>query len=430
MTMTEILPAPRGSACDYEALLEFLYLTPVGILKFRPGGAIVMANPVAAQVLLPLSDDGDLEDIYAVFLRIVPDLRARVESFQPFSGPVCDQMQLAVPDSDSVLTLDIYKVDPDTLMAVVQDISCAILQERRIRVDQQRFRAIFDHVRDYAICTVAVDGRIDGWNRSLNRLGGWDEADVVDASICIFFPPADDGEACGAALIERAREGGTSEFEGWGIRKDGSRFWGNTVATLLPDRTGHPGGYVLITRDLTERKQMEDRLIALATIDPLTGAPNRRAGEVRLDDAFRQWRRLGRAFSLLMVDCDHFKAINDRWGHEAGDEVLSALVRICGENTRDGDTTIRWGGEEFLLLLPGSGCEIATIIAERLRSAVEAAVVTFGSAAIKVTVSIGVAECSVADNSLDDVMRRSDRALYRAKNAGRNRVVLEPAAPE
>jgi diguanylate cyclase (GGDEF)-like protein len=213
-------------------------------------------------------------------------------------------------------------------------------------------------------------------------------------------------------------------LEAWRIRKDGTRFWGNTVAAALPDFEGKASGYVLVTRDLTERKQMEDRLVALSITDPLTGALNRRAGESRLEEAFRGWRRYGRTFSLLMIDCDRFKRINDTLGHEAGDQVLIALVRICRESLRPVDVLFRWGGEEFLVLLPEVSRDIALAVAERLRLAVEAARIDYADHAITITVSVGVSVVKATATSVDDVVRQADRAVYAAKADGRNQVVI------
>jgi diguanylate cyclase (GGDEF)-like protein/PAS domain S-box-containing protein len=409
----------------YELLLEFLNLTPVGLIKFRPDGVIELANAAAARVLLPLSDDGDLSNLYRLLRKVAPDLPRSIERFHAPMGQICDQVQLAVPGTASVLTLDVNKIGPDTLMAVVQDITLAIAQEARIRNDQHRFRAIFEYIRDYAICTVTLDGGIEEWNRSLSRIGGWEPADVAGRTVSLFFPDtAPATPATGAALLESARQHGTAEFEGWTLRKDGSVFWGNTVATALPDRQGEANGYVLVTRDLTERKRHEDRLVALATTDPLTGASNRRAGDLSLQDALIAWQRHGTCFALLLLDCDHFKRVNDRWGHDVGDKVLAALVRICRENLREADTIIRWGGEEFLLCLRGAGRDVALSIAERLREAIACASVEHDSGSFQVTVSIGVTLVDAADRNTDEIVRRADQALYRAKEAGRNRVEL------
>lgn len=409
----------------YEALVEFLYLTPVGIMKFSPDGQIELANPVAAQLLMPLAADFDLSNMYALFAQAVPDLRQRVEGFEAVAGQVLETKQLCIPGMRTVLTLTVDKVNHGTLMAVIQDITRAIEQETRIRGDQQRFHAIFENIRDCAICTVAPDGRIEDWNRSLNRIGGWEAADVTDTPVDVFFSAGKDGTRCGVALLERAVERGTAEIETWGSRRNGSTFWSNTVATALPDREGHAGGFVLVIRDLTDRKQIEDRLVALATTDPLTKAFNRRAGDDRLSEAFGRWRRYGRAFVVLMIDCDHFKAVNDHWGHDGGDAVLVALVALCRKCVRETDVVIRWGGEEFLLLLPETSRDIAMMVAERLRQSIEAVTIRKGDGLITFTVSIGVAEATDADFSADDAVRRADRALYIAKSAGRNRVVAE-----
>jgi len=423
--MSDSLAALPDDVSGYEALVEFLYLTPIGIIKFRANGDIGMANPAAAQLLMPLAPACDMSNIYTVFAAMAPDLRARIDGFRAPVGQICDQLQLAVPGTRSVLTLSINKIDPDTLMAVIQDITRVIEQELRIRDDQQRFRAIFDNIRDYAIYTVDLNGRVDEWNRSLNRLGGWQPADVTGATIDAFFPPPPVGPCPAMTLLGRAGVHGTTEFDGWCTRRDGSTFWGNTVVTALPDPEGHAQGYVLVTRDLTERKHLEDRLVALATTDPLTGAANRRAGETRLEEAFARWQQDRRPFAVLMIDCDHFKRINDCWGHKTGDAALVALVRVCRDSLRSADFTVRWGGEEFLLILPDSSRDIALAIAERLRATVATADIVDADPALAITVSIGVAECCAADRCVDDVVRRADQALYGAKHAGRNRVLAK-----
>ena len=405
-----------------EALVEFLYLTPVGIIRFRPDGRVTMANPAAAQLLMPLAADADMSDLYRLFGRLLPDLRraSPASRHRRARSAISCNWQCRTPTPCSAR-------DPQGRSRHADGGGPGHFPGdragSRIRDDQQRFRAIFENVRDYAIFTLDIDGYVDEWNRSLNRLGGWEPADVVGMPLATFFPPSEPDQSPGDFLLDRARRLGTAEFEGWCVRRDGSVFWGNTVATALPDPDGHASGYVLVTRDLTERKQMEDRLLALATTDPLTGARNRRAGECKLKDAFRHWRRYGRGFAVLMLDCDHFKAVNDRWGHDAGDAVLRGLVRICITSLRDTDVVMRWGGEEFLLLLAETDCDTAVVVAERLRLSIGTAPVVHDGQVINVTVSIGVAVIEEADAGPDGAIRRADRAVYRAKRGGRNRVV-------
>jgi diguanylate cyclase (GGDEF)-like protein/PAS domain S-box-containing protein len=423
--MPEALEHQQVAVSDAEVLLEFLYLTPVGMIRFQLDGTIDLINPVAAQLLMPLAPEANLSNLYQVLSAAVPDLPCRTREFGAAIGAICDQLRVTIPGTDTVFTLSINKINDSILLAVIQDITLAVRRETRIRDDQQRFRAIFENVRDYAIYTVDRDGRVDTWNRSLARIGGWEPSDVIGAPIGMFFLEDLVDQAQSASLLERARQTGKAAFEGWRIRKDGSRFWGDSVASSLPDEQGQANGYVMVTRDLTERKQMEDRLVALSITDPMTGAFNRRAGEAKLEEAFRGWARNGSVFSLLMIDCDHFKSVNDTLGHEAGDEVLIALVRVCQARLRSIDTLFRWGGEEFMVLMPETDGRSAWMVAERLRLALEAEQIAHSGGEVRITVSVGVAEVCAADHTPDEVIRRTDRALYSAKKAGRNQVLLD-----
>ena len=160
------------------------------------------------------------------------------------------------------------------------------------------------------------------------------------------------------------------------------------------------------------------RLIDQANVDPLTGAYNRRHMERRLEEVIERQRRSGAAASLLLVDVDHFKGINDRHGHVKGDDVLKGIVELIGRRSRRLDSLFRIGGEEFLLLLPDTHEAAAAVLAEQLRASVEQAPLVDGGS---VTVSIGASELSPGE-SMDAWMKRADDALYAAKNAGRNRV--------
>jgi diguanylate cyclase (GGDEF)-like protein len=178
----------------------------------------------------------------------------------------------------------------------------------------------------------------------------------------------------------------------------------------------------MVTRDLTERKRTEDELKALATVDPLTGAYNRRQGDALLAAEFARRSRTGRDFAVLLLDIDHFKTVNDQFGHAAGDAVLCALVRDGQKALRAIDMLVRWGGEAFLLLLPDTEADAAMVAAERMRAALAATEVSTSGAKIRFTVSIGVALPST-DNS-GELLLRADLALYAAKAGGRNRVAL------
>jgi diguanylate cyclase (GGDEF)-like protein len=180
-------------------------------------------------------------------------------------------------------------------------------------------------------------------------------------------------------------------------------------------------GFVAVSRDMTERKRMEDELRRLASTDPLTGAFNRRSGQALLAEAFRSAHPDDRHPGALMLDIDHFKAINDRHGHDAGDAALCTLVTTCRDVLGQRGAMARWGGEEFLVILSVTREEEALSIAEALRLAIETASIEILAGKINITASVGVAVGSATPESL---LQRADAALYAAKRGGRNRVVL------
>jgi diguanylate cyclase (GGDEF)-like protein len=178
-----------------------------------------------------------------------------------------------------------------------------------------------------------------------------------------------------------------------------------------------------VIQDITERKVLEDKLEEQANTDFLTGCDSRRHFLERAEQEFSRIRRYGGEMSMLMLDLDHFKKINDSYGHQVGDTTLQILVQACKALLREVDVFGRLGGEEFAIMLPETGSERALEVAERLCHAVAMAEVPLENAPpIHFTTSIGVAVLTAEDIRIDTLLNRADRALYRAKNAGRNRV--------
>ena len=182
---------------------------------------------------------------------------------------------------------------------------------------------------------------------------------------------------------------------------------------------------LLLEVEIAERRQLEIKLRQLATIDGLTGALNRSElltiGQRETELA----QRSGRDLAVLMLDVDHFKAINDRYGHAGGDCALKQLVLLLRAGIRQIDLLGRLGGEEFAIVLPATEPERAEHVAQRLLRAVSETTVSFGDTPIAMTVSIGLAIRRDSDRSIEQIIARADDALYRAKHAGRNRVVSD-----
>jgi diguanylate cyclase (GGDEF)-like protein len=177
-----------------------------------------------------------------------------------------------------------------------------------------------------------------------------------------------------------------------------------------------------LEHEIAERSKLEAQLRQMATTDPLTGALNRaqfmNLGQRELDRV----KALGQGMALLMIDIDHFKTVNDRFGHPIGDRALCHMVDTLRPRLRRIDLLGRLGGEEFAILLPAIPHDAAGRVAERLRTCIEQTPMPYRDDRIGMTVSVGLALDQLADRSFDQLIARADAALHRAKAAGRNRV--------
>lgn len=189
------------------------------------------------------------------------------------------------------------------------------------------------------------------------------------------------------------------------------------------DEDGHPVGIIGVLTDITDRKVMEGELRRLATVDPLTGAHNRRHFLGVATSELERSQRYGHPMTVIMMDIDHFKRINDTHGHAVGDDALKATVNACLHELRDTDTLGRLGGEEFAILLPETPIHGGIEVAERLRLAMAALRTPLPNGdMLAFTCSLGVAVHEPGDADFASILARADGALYRAKSGGRNRV--------
>jgi diguanylate cyclase (GGDEF)-like protein len=181
------------------------------------------------------------------------------------------------------------------------------------------------------------------------------------------------------------------------------------------------------TRAADEARRFETHIAALRSmveIDALTGIANRRGFMKFADDAMAQFRRYGHPFAIVMVDMDHFKTINDTHGHAAGDAAIRTVAGIMEAAVRPSDKCGRFGGEEFIVLLREISPETVQETAERIRDAVASTQLQLNATSISLTISLGVALADASDRDIQDIVERADLALYAAKGAGRNRVMV------
>jgi len=236
-------------------------------------------------------------------------------------------------------------------------------------------------------------------------------------------------------LNERIIQGKIKSYSGEKryMRKNGDLFWANIWLSSILGPDGHPTHIIQVIQDITERKHAEEalresesRLTHLAATDPLTGTDNRRSFFEKGEKELRRAGRYKRPISLLMLDIDNFKSVNDTHGHAFGDRVLQCFVETCRGILREQDVLGRLGGEEFAVVLVEENLEAGRLVAERLRRAVEALELENAYVTCRVTISIGVCGWAGEPESLNKALERADKALYAAKMDGRNRVIVMP----
>jgi len=207
------------------------------------------------------------------------------------------------------------------------------------------------------------------------------------------------------------------------VRLDGTRFSALQSIAALPDMAGRVNHYIETVVDITDLKLAQERLKKLAETDKLTGLLNRHSGDIILSETMRRVKGTeskGVTFSVIMGDIDHFKRVNDTFGHPEGDRVLMRIATVLKEAIRMGDFCIRWGGEEFLIVLPGCPVAVASSLANEMRLLIaEMDHQEVGT----VTMSFGVAEWKELE-TIEVLVERVDHALYAAKHLGRNRVEI------
>lgn len=207
--------------------------------------------------------------------------------------------------------------------------------------------------------------------------------------------------------------------------------WGNGPSHYLVNETAwldeasNPAGTLCVMSDISRLKSLEVELRRLATTDTLSGASNRRYFMEQMEHFFKVARLYNRPMGFLMLDIDHFKRVNDTFGHPVGDEAIKALSATCREHLRTNDVFGRLGGEEFAICLPNTDLDGCVTLAERLRHAVSEIVLSSTVGEVRFTVSIGIACSTSSDPDIKCQMARADRALYRAKNGGRNQVMVD-----
>jgi diguanylate cyclase (GGDEF)-like protein/PAS domain S-box-containing protein len=290
------------------------------------------------------------------------------------------------------------------------------------------YREILDHLYD-GVYFVDRDRRITFWNKGAERITGY-AADAVSGRCCsdnLLMHVDDSGtQLCQSTcpLLKTLCDGAPREAQVFLHHADGHRVPVLVRAAPLWGADGEVIGAVETFSDNSSMMALRQRVLDLDDAvfrDTLTGIGNRRYLDVKLDSVLTERRRYGRPVGALLADIDHFKQVNDRFGHEIGDRVLAMVARTLSGNVRSTDVVGRWGGEEFIMLLPNLDPAMLVDIANKLRLLVDSSALTVGANTINVTLSVG-ATLVRPDDTPVSLVDRADRLMYDSKQGGRNRV--------
>lgn len=348
----------------------------------------------------------------------------RLAAGEPWQGDLLNRRK------DGTLYWDAHSIVPvrDASGEVVRyvsfqrDITWRREQAQALAASERLYRSIYDNVQEAIfLIRVEADGFLFvGSNPQHERATGIPTTRLRGLRPHDLLPAAAADAVC--ANYRRCVDAGrTIRYEETLDLPAGTRTWLTSLAPVRDD-DGVVELIVGLSVDITEQKAIHDELRRLATTDVLTGLVNRRHFFERAEQELARVRRYGEPAALILLDADHFKRINDTWGHGAGDEVLRRLAAVLREVPRITDLAGRLGGEEFGVLLPATDLEAARVLAERLREAMLAQALEIDGETVRFSASFGVTVLHPEDDSFDTALARADAALYAAKFAGRNRV--------
>lgn len=310
--------------------------------------------------------------------------------------------------------------------------------------DANEFHWLMDMLESVEVGLVVLDldFHVQAWNGFMEHHSGITASQIRDKVLFEVFP--DIPEAWLTRKVDAVAMLNTRAFTSWEQRPYLFKFrntrpitgteeymFQNLTISPITAPNGEVEKVCLLIYDVTEfassKRALEranEQLAKLSMTDRLTGLLNRGTWENLVDAEYERFRRYGQATSLVMFDIDHFKPVNDTYGHLAGDEVIRHTAEVTRNNIRQSDSAGRYGGEEFGIILPETDAESARVICERIREAIESSTVSTTAGDIRYTVSMGIAQLTETPENYMQWMQKADEALYKAKDSGRNKVVI------
>ena len=292
-----------------------------------------------------------------------------------------------------------------------------------LRASEARMRT---HLQMMPLGELDLDerNRVRSWNPAAERMFGWTEDEALGKDLVDLIVPDHAKDEVRAVIYGLNARDAIRTHTNVNIRKDGQEIvceWNNTP---IFNEAGSWQGWASIVKDITHEREEQEKILYLSRHDPLTGLLNRRYLVEKLEEARLRARRTGTIYSTIMADIDSFKGVNDSYGHECGDLALRTVATVMRDSLRATDYVGRWGGEEFLILLPETTAAGGFELGERVRQKIAEKVIEYQGRPIRITVTVGVAACRDGDEPIDDCVRRADEALLDGKAGGRNRTLV------
>jgi len=413
LAMHEIILDDDGKPCDY----RFLEVNPAWEVQTGLRAEDIIGRTVLE--VLPGTEQHWIDRYGAVAVTGVP---TRFEEY--------------ARELDRYYLITAYSPQPGQFVSVGTDVTERRKSEETLRESEERYRLLTESIRDVIWTLDPETLRFLYVSPSVEKLRGFTPEEVLAAPVDAALDP-EMRQRVRKLIVEgiEAMDAGriaADQFITQEIQqpcKDGSTIMTEVVASLhINERTGRREVRG-VTRDITERKHLEAELQRQATTDDLTGVANRRHFLELATSELRRAHRYHHPLAVAYMDVDHLKRVNDLHGHAAGDQMLITFVEAAQATIREVDVLARVGGDEFALILPATDCSQAGATIERLREMLAHAPAHSGGTELSITVSAGIACSCDQDEGLDALLSRADRALYQAKESGRDRSVIADSTP-
>ena len=384
-----------------------------GIFQTSIHGDLLFANPAMKKILGYHKDDAFEHLNIGHFYKHLSKRRELLHELRQHKSVQNYEIDIISKNGDEKIILLNVSLVGKSITGMFIDITEIKKAQEQIKVLSQVVTQIDD-----SVALTDIDGTIHYVNDAFAKHTGFSEEELIGKTQRLLKSGHHPQEFY-KLLWDTILAGNSFRATFINKKKGDGIFYEEKTITPLKNKEGEITGFVSTAKDITDRVKMEEALRESAQTDHLTGLYNRLKFEDSIARELEMKRRYGQRFSLILFDIDHFKEVNDTYGHDIGDQVLKQLAQLLNERMRKTDIIARWGGEEFIVLLPETTLDTALMLAEKIRTAVA----DFPFEAVEqVTISLGVTEF-LDDDSEQKIIKRVDDALYKAKELGRNRVI-------